>query len=171
MPLRQIRAAFLYQEPLSQLIQGLKYNQSFGIAAALAEQMVQQMPAWDIPLDFVLPLPLHPDRHKKRGYNQAALLADRLTQMVNLPYEPTILARIRDTQPQVGLTLKERRQNMEDAFQADAGKAAGKNLLLIDDVYTTGATLSAAAAALLDAGAESVSGYCLAGAMPQTHNK
>jgi len=161
-PLSQIRAALLFAPPVPDLIHQLKYKGAFGLAEPLAELMVDCWPRWQTAVDLILPIPLHPDRQKRRGYNQSDLLVRHFAQQLGIPGDAAALRRVRNTPPQVGLSATERVENMVDAFQAENGRVAGKRILLVDDVCTTGATLTEAAQALLAAGAESVSAYCLA---------
>ena len=160
-PLIEIRTPFVYAEPLSNCIKSLKYQSQFGLAVTLAQEMAKRMPAWQKPIDTLVPLPLHPKRKKERGFNQATLLAKQLSYFTNISFHDNLITRVRNTPPQARLNLQERQHNMQGAFIAD-DQAKDKHILLIDDVYTTGATLSAAAEALQIAGAKSVSGYCLA---------
>ena len=157
-----MRAALLYAEPLSELIHKMKYEDMFALAGPLADLMLRSWPDWAQPIDLVVPIPLHPERRKKRGYNQSELLARRLGEEQNLPVSSNALARIRHTPPQVGLNGTERLMNVQGAFAAHAEVVSGKYILLIDDVFTTGATMSAAATALFSSGAAGVSGYCVA---------
>jgi ComF family protein len=165
LPLRQIRAATIFTDPITTIIHKMKYEGFFGLADLLADLMVEAWPRWQVVVDGIVPVPLHPDREKKRGYNQSALLAKRLGKQLGLVYAPGFLRRIRYTQPQVGLNAADRLTNVKDAFAVATGEVAGKHILLVDDVCTTGATMAAAAQALLAGGACSVSGYCVARAM------
>lgn len=165
MRLHQIRAPLRYAPPADHLIHKLKYEGHFGLAEPLAQLMTTGWPRWSHSFDLLAPIPLHAERRRSRGYNQSALLAEHLGQARGLRTDKTLLRRVRNTIPQVGLNLDERRQNVRAAFQAEPSRAARKHILLIDDVYTTGATMSAAAEALLAAGASGVSGYCLARAV------
>lgn len=164
LPLNQIRAAVLFAEPVSKLIHNLKYNGAFGLSKPLAELMADAWQTWRMPIDLVLPIPLHAERERSRGYNQSTLLTRDFCHLVGLPYAAKGLARTRFTTPQVGLTAVERLKNVQDAFTTQAD-VVGKHLLLIDDVCTTGATMASAAEALLGAGAQAVSGYCVARAI------
>ncbi len=164
LPLQQIRAAVLFAHPVSKLIHNLKYNGAFALAKPLAQLMADAWSTWHMPVDLVLPIPLHADRQRERGYNQAALLTRDFCQQAALAYVEEGLQRTRFTTPQVGLTAVERLKNVQDAF-ATKVDVVGKHVLLIDDVCTTGATMAAAANALFAAGANTVSGYCLARAI------
>ena len=90
---------------------------------------------------------------------------------MRLPFLPRILARARDTRSQVGLTVQERQENMMDAFRARGKSIGGKNVLVVDDVATSGATLNSCAKALLDAGAVNIYGFTLARAVFTVNNE
>ena len=165
LPLTQIRAAFLFVDPIPKLIHQLKYENSFALAEPLGTYMAQAWAKWHTDIDLIIPIPLHAQRQKKRGYNQSALLAKVFSHQVRLPYNQDVLTRIRNTRPQVGLSSRARLQNLDGAFAVDKEVVRGKRVLLIDDVCTTGATLVAASKVLLAAEAQIVAGYCLARAM------
>jgi ComF family protein len=110
-------------------------------------------------VDVVTPVPVSSSRKTTRGYNQAALLARPIALYFGLAYCPGALAKKRDTRSQVGLTADQRLENVRDAFKAAEGIVKEKRVLVIDDVTTSGATLSSCSHALFDAGAEKV--YCL----------
>lgn len=112
-------------------------------------------------IDAVVPVPLSPGGLKNRGFNQSLLLAGHLSKEKKLPLFMDVLRKIADTPPQVGLSAKERTQNVKKAF-ACKGNVAGMNVLLIDDVMTTGATVNACSKELLRAGARGVSVLTLA---------
>jgi len=164
LPLQQVRAAVLFSDPIPKVIHHMKYNGLFALAQPLANLMVEAWTKWQIPVDLVVPIPLHPDRQRERGYNQSDLLTRHLSEQLNLAYDLKALRRTRHTSPQVGLSAVDRLTNVQNAFWADA-RVAGKHVLLIDDVCTTGATMAAAAEALLAVGAKTVSGYCVARAL------
>lgn len=165
-PLTLVRAAALFDHPLRPAIHHLKYEGRTELAPLLSRYLVaafqdadwQDLPR---PVDGVVPVPLHAERLAERGYNQSALLAQDFGRLTRLPVYPEWLTRQRHTRPQVGLNAQERRQNVDDAFHA-AAAVAGRTILLIDDVYTTGATLWACAAALNLAGARTICALTLA---------
>ena len=110
--------------------------------------------------DRVVPIPLHPRTARRRGFNPAALLARQIARRHRIPWDPVGLERLRDTPSQTGLTRKERFHNVDGAFTA--GRALPRRIWLVDDVVTTGATLSEAARAARAAGAREVAAICVA---------
>ena len=112
--------------------------------------------------DRIVPVPLHPRRLRERGFDQAALLADRLGRRLHVVRDPGALVRVRDTPSQTGLDARARRHNVAGAFQARPGRVPGRCIWLVDDVVTTGATLAEAARNLRRAGASRVVGLCAA---------
>lgn len=163
--LRRITAAAWYDGPLRHAIHAFKYERQFGLAALLAELMAAAWPN-DLAGYRLVPVPLHAAREQARGFNQARLLAEQLAAHVAAPIDVNAVYRRRATRQQVGLTPGQRLQNVRAAFVADPAQVAGRSIVLIDDVCTTGATLSAAAEALQRAGALEVRAYCLARARP-----
>lgn len=169
-----VRIATLYRAPLRQAIHALKYGGQPELAGPLSRYLVAvvQRPPWPeilAGIDGIVPVPLHVARLTKRGYNQSALLAGGLSERVRLELAENWLIRTRQTESQVGLSAVQRQQNVADAFHADAS-VAGKRLLLVDDVFTTGATLAACAQALRQAGAAAVYGLALATPAPIADN-
>ena len=108
---------------------------------------------------MVVPVPISPSRRGERGYNQAALLARPIAMYHGLAYRPWALRKKRDTRSQVGLTIDQRRVNVQGAFEAEERVVGEAHILLVDDVTTSGATLNACSQALVEAGAKDV--YCL----------
>lgn len=165
------RAATLHTTPMREAIHALKYENRPELGPYLARYLVAVFaaPPWTshaAKFDAVVPVPLHSERLIERGYNQSELLAAAFCQATGLHCAPTWLTRTRATRQQVGLGPDERHANVADAFCADPA-VAGKTLLLIDDVRTTGATLRACAGAALTAQAHAV--YALTLALPLPH--
>ncbi len=157
----QIRAATLHVDPVRRTLHKMKYEGYFALADPLAELMIQAWSRWQTQIDMVVPIPLHAERKRQRGYNQAELLVKAIRQSLNWDCVPEALHRHRRTTPQVGLNINQRQRNVRGAFLANEGIVTGKRILLVDDVCTTGSTLDSAARVLLDAGALSADAYCL----------
>lgn len=111
---------------------------------------------------LVVPIPLHPSREHKRGYNQAHLLAKYLSTHRQLRIEPKVLRRVKKTKPQFGLNKPDRLSNLQDAFVLGQVDVRGKSIILIDDVFTSGATLIACAKLLTAGGAKAVAAVAAA---------
>ncbi|MCS7259571.1 MAG: hypothetical protein NZ765_02150 [Anaerolineae bacterium] len=148
----------------------LKYAGYAVLAAPLARLMARCWSTKPLPVDVWAAVPLHVARQRERGYNQSYLLGCEFARLVGLPEMSGTLRRVRATRAQVGLSVSERRANVEGAFAYDPprGKQGvqGQRVLLIDDVCTTVATLEACAIALKRAGAIGVWGFTLARAAP-----
>ena len=149
------RAAALYAGPLREAIQRFKFGRRVALARPLAALVLEQCGS-AVPAGAVLvPVPLGRERERERGFNQAALLAERVAQALHAPWRPRWLARSRATAPQTALSANERRDNVRGAFVASTA-AAGADVVVVDDVLTTGATVAECARALRAAGARSV---------------
>lgn len=153
------RSAVLYDEVARLLVQRLKYKDRVDLAGAMAGWMVRVGGDVICAAQIVVPVPLHRRRLITRQYNQAAELARAIAVRTRLPYLPAVLLRTRATRQQVGLGMQARADNVRGAFAVPAhrhAQVAGRSVLLVDDVYTTGATVKAATRALLKAGADKV---------------
>lgn len=126
------------------------------LADPLGHLLARTWQQGSVPVDLVLPVPLHRARVRQRGYNQSLLLARVLGAEAGLPVRDDVLVRWRSTRVQVGLSAEQRRVNVQGAFACLISDLHGQRVLLIDDVLTTGATLNACATALLQAGAGEV---------------
>jgi len=157
-----VRSVAFFEGPMREAIHRLKYFNSQDLAVPLGEMMVSYW--WQVrsPADVIIPVPLHAKRLRERGYNQAALLARELGKGVGLPVLEDALVRVRETSPQVDLNAEERKENVRGAFHCPADQLAGKSVLLVDDVYTTGATLEACNLALRQRGVRAVWALTLA---------
>ncbi len=159
--LDQMHAVGYHEGALREAIHALKYNHRTELAVPLGGLLQQHIPQTSWKIDVITAVPLHPDRRRERGYNQAELLARELAGRVGLPYAEG-LRRIRATADQIGLDAAARRENVRDAFEADASAFRDRRVLMIDDVCTTGATMDACARALGAQGARSIYGLAIA---------
>ncbi|MDA1312363.1 MAG: ComF family protein [Acidobacteria bacterium] len=146
----------VHEGELRRLIHLLKYDRMRPLAKPLAGMMATVLASLPVP-DLVVPVPLYRARRWRRGFNQALALSEELGRQAGIRCEARVLRRIRATQPQAGLSYAERKRNVANAFVVrQRDRVAGKTVLVIDDVMTTGATLDACARALKKAGARSV---------------
>lgn len=151
---------FIFHGPHEGLLRNMLINLKFGdrplFGHVLGSLLATHPGLGALRVEAVVPVPLHLTRLAARGYNQAQEIARPLARMLRLPLAPGLLSRTRATPPQTGANRACRKRNITKAFAAAPG-AKGKELMLVDDTITTGATLIEAARALLDGGAASVS--------------
>ncbi len=159
------RAVALYQEPLRGCIHALKYDGNVRLAVPLGLLLARSFRYYGMQADMLIPVPLHRERHKQRGFNHASLLAEVCAAHIGIPMNDTILVRHRATVAQVDLHPSERYQNVAGAFACSSSakkELHGRSILIMDDVSTTGATLEACSTPLYAAGAREVWGLVLA---------
>lgn len=158
-PWRQARSAVRYEGIARDLVHAMKFGDRPDVALLLGRMMATAGAELACGADIIIPTPLHRSRLWSRRYNQAAALAQAVSRLTGVPSHPTLLRRLRRTAPQVGLSRNARARNLRGAFglpPAHASRVAGKRVLLIDDVMTSGATAAAATRALRRAGAAHV---------------
>lgn len=155
-----------YKDPLKETIHYLKYNKILELVDPLCEILAEKLqygfPHGDL---VIIPVPLHPQREKERGFNQATIIAKKIGKIFDLPIYDDILIRIKNTPPQINLSRKLRRKNIKGAFKINKSKIkkiTGKTVIIFDDVMTTGATLNEAARVLNQAGFKNIWGLVLA---------
>jgi ComF family protein len=174
---RRARAAGVYSGALMELVHQLKYRACFVLLDPLGQLLQEAFQLHWRPgeIDMVLPIPLHARRWRQRGFNQAQMLVDALAKLerrgtrdeCRFPKARDIFVRSRPTAPQTGLGKPERRRNIRGAFKVvDRAAVKGRSILLVDDVYTTGATAAEAARELKENGAEAVDVLTIARTMP-----
>ena len=144
------RSALLFTHTFREIIHHLKYADRVSLAKPLGDILKECLQQHEFQGTQIIPVPLHRSRERVRGYNQAELIASRL----GLPLSTRLLRRRKNTPSQTGLTRNERKRNLAGAFEVK-GKIRGK-LIIVDDVYTTGSTMSEIAKTLKKAGAERV---------------
>lgn len=159
---KSVRSWALFDGPVREAMHNLKYKRDIALGEIFSRYliMIVRSIGWDI--DIILPVPLGVARQAERGYNQAALLAFPTALGLDISYKPSALRKIRDTRTQVGLSISERRDNVSGAFYAEPKHIRGRNILVVDDVITSGATLDACAEALIEAGAKDIYGITVA---------
>ena len=155
----RLRAVALHEGVARHLVHGLKYRDRTDLAPMMAAWMLLASDGYGHACDVVVPVPLHARRLLLRRFNQSAELARALARVAGKPLLASALQRIKPTRRQVGLSARRRAANVRGAFRVNKrclDDVRGKHILLIDDVYTTGATVSSAARALKRAGAAEV---------------
>lgn len=161
-----LRSWLAFEGSIRTALHRLKYRRDVGLGEALTPQLCDFSTGLSWPVDLVVPVPLGRRRLEERGYNQVALIARPLAMALGIGYDQHAVAHVRDTRSQVGLARRERRENVRDAFMAEPTRVRGHSILLVDDVATTGSTLSSCAAALCASGARDVFALTVARALP-----
>jgi ComF family protein len=158
-----IRSPYAFEGLMRQAIYRLKYGYWTALAEPLGGLLARYLQSSPVPMDAVVPVPLHPWRLRERGYNQSALLAREVGKLLSVPVVEGWLVRQSNGRAQVKTAdAAERRRNVEGAFRCRDERLAGKHVVILDDVCTTGATLDSCAVALKKAGVASVWGLTLA---------
>jgi len=158
-----IRSPFRFDGAMREAIHQLKYRNLRALAVPLAKLLQDYLTTDPVPAEVLVPVPLHRKRLRERGYNQSSLLAQQLGKLADLPIVDDCLIRQRHAPPQARTaTVEERQSHVTDAFACRDHRLRDKQVLLIDDVSTSGATLDACAAALKAGGATSVWGLVMA---------
>lgn len=167
-PVASSLVPFEYGYPLDHLVRALKYNGQLAVGRVLGTLLGRRAAACGAAgeIDVVLPVPLHPARHAARGFNQSAEIGRWAARAAGRPLALQLVARHRDTPPQVGLDRARRRANLVAAFAASP-RVRGLRIAVVDDVTTTGSTLLSLAVALRDAGAARIDAWCVATAAPR----
>lgn len=155
-------AGFFYRQPIAWMIGGLKYHQRLAYARILGDLLAERLRAHaPAAPDLIAPVPLHPAAFRRRGFNQAERIAERLATTLAWPLGRDLFVRLRDTPRQSTLDAASRAANMRGAF-AVRGELAGRHVALIDDVMTTTRTAAALARCARAAGAAQIDVYCVA---------
>lgn len=160
----RVCTASTYAGPIQKLIRRLKYDDDTLVAKDIGPKLfLAYLLLAELNPEFrdrdgtrVVPVPLHKKRQRKRGYNQAHLIAREFARIANLTVDTEMLCRVKETQPQYGLKKNERLINVTDAFAPGAHAVSGRRIILVDDVFTSGATLLTCASLLSAQGATKV---------------
>lgn len=155
------RAAYLFEadKPIQRIIHSLKYDKKFFVGTFLGKMVAkihyEEILKWNA--DFIVPVPLHRIKKSLRGYNQSDYIAKGISKELGIPVKNKLIKRKRNTETQTHLTHFERMMNVKEAFKVNNKKlVSGKNLILVDDVVTTGSTISECARTLKNSGAKNV---------------
>ena len=158
------RALGHYEGPLQEAIHRWKYEGKIGLSPIFGEWMAERLSYyWDPQcFDVILPVPLHQQRLRERGFNQTLLLVRELSRRSGIPYRMNVVQKKRPTLPQVQLSGAERERGVRKSFHIlGEEELEGKTILLVDDVYTTGATVNECSRVLLAAGAARIDVFTL----------
>ncbi|PKO02933.1 MAG: hypothetical protein CVU43_05230 [Chloroflexi bacterium HGW-Chloroflexi-5] len=158
-PYTQMRSWTSHTGPTRKAIHALKYKRNLVIGRILAQPLIEMIEKSGWQIDLVVPIPLSKTRMRTRGYNQAALISRYLATSLNIQHSTNCVKRVRDTSTQIDMDVNKRFTNLLDAFYANPATLKKRNILIVDDVITTGATMHNCAKAILNAGAEKI--YCL----------
>jgi ComF family protein len=168
-PFQRARAAVAYSGVARQMVQGLKYHDRTDLAPWMARWMTRAGFELFPDADLIVPVPLHWRRFLRRRFNQSAELARTVGRLTNIPFDPSAVERVKMTRQQVGLGHKEREENVRAAFAVPIGartKVRGRRVIVVDDVYTTGATVAAVTRALQKGGAAAIDVLTFARVLP-----
>lgn len=154
----QGRSLWLHVSPVTQAIYQFKFHNKRYYADIFAKEMAHRYGDWirSREIEEILPVPLHPSRLRSRGFNQACLLAEGLSRELKLPVGKDVVYRIRKTRPQRLLDDRGREQNLRQAFGVSAHWRVPRNVLVVDDIYTTGSTIHRISKVLKKAGVQKV---------------
>ena len=148
---------FETDKTLQHIIHALKYQNKFKLGIFLGEIISEGINKLDWKIDLIIPVPIHHLKKAERGYNQSDYIAKGISNKLNIPYSTKLIKRIRHTESQTKLNMNDRAKNVAKAFKVrDEKKIIAKNILLVDDIITTGATIQECGRVLIDAGASSV---------------
>ena len=153
-----------YNDVVREIIHRFKFDGQYKIGRHITEIALDALNEriYNLKLDFIIPVPMLKKDKIKRGFNQTDIIADVVSQRLNIPIEPKLLRKVKETKPQSKLGANERWQNVKDAFAVDNGeRLKGCSLLLVDDIVTTGATSWESTKALYKAGAKDVTVFSL----------
>lgn len=155
---QQGKAVFLYQGDIKKTMYRFKYSNRREYASFLAEEAYREYGEWIVRcgVEAVIPVPMYRKKERRRGYNQAKLLAREIARRTGLAYEPEALRRVRDTRPQKELNDRERENNVKNAFQVSDFVVKYNCILLVDDIYTTGCTAETISKELRQAGVQRI---------------
>ncbi len=163
---QQLRSYTVYRDPLKSAVQQYKYKRNLGLGEIFARKLADGLSQTNWEIDISVPVSLSKARIQESGYIEAMVLARTLGWKIEKPVRKNLLVRIKETHPQVRLSLAEREQNLKGAFDTRiSSHIAGNNMLIVDDVITSDSKMNSCAKALHDTGAEAVHGISIARAI------
>lgn len=151
---------YRFEEPLRSLLHQFKYHSGLYLASFLSHLIFQSIHKQSVMPQCLIPVPMHPQRIKLRGFNQAAVLTQNLAKKLKLPYDLSSCQKIINTEPQASLDKTERQKNLRHAFRCK--EMPYQHIALIDDLLTTGSTVNELARVLKKAGVQRVDVWCCA---------
>lgn len=159
----QGKALWIYDNEVKRSLYRFKYQNKREYGKVYAEEIAKKYGAWieSRKIQGIVPIPLHKKRKRLRGYNQAEIIAKELGKILDIPVYANGLVRVRNTKPQKTLNDAERKNNLKKAFKFTKSIVQLRYILVVDDIYTTGSTLDAAVAVLMEAGASEVYTCCV----------
>lgn len=159
----QSKGVYVYEGKIKSGMYRFKYNNRRCYKYTFSRDIIRTNGVWikSLNLDGIVPVPMYKKKQRQRGYNQAELIARQLSKDTGIPLYNDIVIRNRKTIPMKGLSNTEREKNLKNAFNFSEKALQLKRVLVIDDIYTTGATLDSVAKTLLDAGVKEVYGLCM----------
>jgi len=169
-PFETARSLFVFKERARDLVLRLKFRKDLSTLSVLEHVLTRHTDTGMFPadIDLIVPVPLDKSGLRRRGYNQALLMADCLAKHLHKPIDRVHLVKLKKTPPQIGLTRAQRRRNIQGAFSVKGRNCfLGKTILLVDDVFTTGATVRSCSRVLLQAGARLVRVLTFARTVPE----
>ena len=154
----QGKSLYLYKGAVKTTMYRFKYSNKREYADFFAVQAVKKYGAWmgRVGVEAIVPVPMYPGKQRRRGYNQAESFARKLSQLTGIPTNTDLVRRVIDTTPQKGLSEKQRKNNLENAFQIGKNVVQYKCIMVVDDIYTTGSTAEAVARELIKQGTHQV---------------
>jgi competence protein ComFC len=161
----KLRSIYAYRDELRNALHRLKYSNDLGVGEIMGHKCANFLTPLNWDVDLIIPVPLGKKRRRERGYNQSALIAFPMALILNKPYSSKAIFRKKETITQIEFKAEERKQNVKDAFSANISLVNGKNVLIVDDVITTGSTMDSCALELKRAGARNVYGLSVARTM------
>lgn len=159
----QGKAVFEYQKEMKISMYHFKYSNKREYADFYAREAVRLHGSWikKNRIEAIVPVPMYQQKKRQRGYNQAEVFADRLGELLKLPVERHLVKRVRNTRPQKELNDIQRKENLKKAFKIVPNIVEYRQILLVDDIFTTGSTMDAIAEVLLDAGVKDIYFICI----------